>query len=548
MYGDEENRPLVAAHPQVRSRARMYILVIIGLLILAALIGAIVTFSMWRSELAASQQNNNNTTTNPPPPSDTPTSAPVANTPSSETPVAAPVSVGLNQTFSSRMTVEEIMTTLQKLQDIAYENNGTRYAGSIGYNVTGQWLMDTLNSFNYFKVERQDFSVPKYVQLAQPTLAQVSPNPSNFTFGTDFLAFQFSGSGDVTANISVVQNLGCDDIDWAGFPPDNIALVLRGSCPFVQKTAQAMTAKASALLIYNNNNGGVMMASTLDNVTFPVLFLSSQAGQLLKDLYAIQPVTLHVTASGETSHVGTFNVIAEPLNGPASPVVVVGAHLDSVPAGPGINDDGTGTATLLALARIVAETNMFNQDSPAQLRLGWWGAEELGLLGSTYYVTDLKNNHPDQLAKIALNLNFDMLGSPNFMRGIHNGSSGPEDVRNGSALIQELFEGYFQSQDLAYMLTEFDGRSDYAAFIANGIPAGGLFTGAEVVKTMEQRKIFGGLANTAFDPCYHQACDTIDNINTEVLDEMSQCVAEVTATVLFNPSILTDINPKFAKN
>jgi len=527
----------------------MYILIIMGILILGALIGAIATFSMWRSELEAQQKNNTITT---PPPSETPSStpfanAPFANAPSGETPTAAPASIGLNQTFSARMTVEEIMTTLQKLQDIAYANNGTRYAGSIGYNVTGQWLMDTLNSYNYFKVERQDFVIPKYIQLAQPTLAQVSPNPSNFTYGTDFLGFQFSGSGDVTANISVVQNVGCDGIDWAGFPEGNIALVLRGNCPFVQKTANAMAANASALLIYNNI-AGVMTASTLDNVTFPVLFLSNQAGKLLVDLYAIQPVTLQVTASGETSHVGTFNVIADTLSGPASPVVVVGAHLDSVPAGPGINDDGTGTATLLALARIVAETNMFKQDSPAQLRLAWWGAEELGLLGSTYYVADLKANHPDQLAQIALNLNFDMLGSPNFMRGIHNGSSGPEDVRHGSALIQQLLEGYFQSQELPFMLTEFDGRSDYAAFIANGIPAGGLFTGAEVIKTMEQRKIFGGLANTAFDPCYHQACDTIDNINTQVLDEMAQCVAEVTATVLFNPSILTDINPKFAKN
>jgi len=197
--------------------------------------------------------------------------------------------------------------------------------------------------------------------------------------------------------------------------------------------------------------------------------------------------------------ISTFNIVAETLKGPASPVVVVGAHLDSVPAGPGINDDGTGTATLLALARIVAETDMFSENSPAQLRLGWWGAEELGLLGSTYYVNELKDNHPDQLAQIALNLNFDMLGSPNFMRGIYNGSSGPEDVRHGSALIQKLFEGHFRSENLPFMLTAFDGRSDYAAFISNGIPAGGLFTGAEVLKTKEQRKIFGGLANTAYD-------------------------------------------------
>jgi Zn-dependent M28 family amino/carboxypeptidase len=542
----DEERPLVAAHPQVRSRAKMYILIIMGVLILGALIGAIATFSMWRSELEL-QTNKNTTEPNTPSPSETPTSAPVSNTPETQTPTAAPTSVvGLNQTFSSRMTVEEVMTHLQKLQDIAYANNGTRYAGSIGYNVTGQWVMDTLNSYNYFKVERQDFTVPRYVELAPPTLAQVYPNPTNFTYGTDFVAFQFAKSGDVTANISAVPNVGCNDVDWAGFPEGNIALVLRGDCPFVQKTAHAMAAKASALLLYNNVPG-VMVGSTLDNVTFPVLFLSHSVGQLLKDLSSLDPVAVHVTSSGQTTYVGTFNIVAETLKGPASPVVVVGAHLDSVPAGPGINDDGTGTATLLALARIVAETDMFKDDSPAKLRLGWWGAEELGLLGSTFYVNDLKNNHPEQLAEIALNLNFDMLGSPNFMRGIHNGSSGPEDVRHGSALIQQLFEGYFQSQQLPFMLTAFDGRSDYAAFIANGIPAGGLFTGAEVLKTMEERKIFGGLANTAYDPCYHQACDTIENINTQVLNEMSQCVAEVTATVLFNPSILTDINPKFAK-
>ncbi len=196
----------------------------------------------------------------------------------------------------------------------------------------------------------------------------------------------------------------------------------------------------------------------------------------------------------------TFNILAEPLSGPASgPVVVVGAHLDSVPAGPGINDNGSGTATLLALARIVAETKMFKQDSPAQLRLAWWGSEERSLLGSKYYVKDLKRNHPDQFARIALNLNFDMLGSPNFIRGIRDGSTAPEDLRNGSTLTQKLFEGYFQSQDLAFTLVALDGRSDYAPFIANGIPAGGLFTGAEGKKTLEERKLFGGVAYASFD-------------------------------------------------
>lgn len=196
---------------------------------------------------------------------------------------------------------------------------------------------------------------------------------------------------------------------------------------------------------------------------------------------------------------GTFNIIADTLAGPVAPVVVVGAHLDSVPAGPGINDDGTGTATLLALARIVAETSAVNLDSSARLRLAWWGAEELGMLGSNHYVNDLRKNHPDQLAHIALNINLDTLGSPNFFRGIHNGSTAPEDVRHGSALIQALFEEHFQRQGLPFIATKFAYRSDYAAFIDRGIPVGGVFTGAEAIKTMKQRTVFGGLANTAYD-------------------------------------------------
>jgi len=152
--------------------------------------------------------------------------------------------------------------------------------------------------------------------------------------------------------------------------------------------------------------------------------------------------------------------------------------------------------------------------------------EEIGLLGSTFYVQHLNETSPAELQNIALNLNFDMLGSPNYFLAIYNGS-GAEDIsiRNASAIIQSIFEQNFIQRNISWDLTGFNGRSDYGPFIAAGIPAGGLFTGAEDVKTPEQRVKYGGLANAAFDPCYHASCDTVSNINQVALKEMAIAAA-----------------------
>jgi len=118
-----------------------------------------------------------------------------------------------------------------------------------------------------------------------------------------------------------------------------------------------------------------------------------------------------------------------------------------------------------------------------------------------------------------------MVGSPNYFYGIYNGSSGSENIRSGSTAIQNLFENWFEQNNISYELTDFNGRSDYGPFIAVGIPAGGLFTGAEVIKTPEQRSLFGGVANTPFDPCYHASCDTVENINLDALGVNGQAAA-----------------------
>jgi Zn-dependent M28 family amino/carboxypeptidase len=221
----------------------------------------------------------------------------------------------------------------------------------------------------------------------------------------------------------------------------------------------------------------------------------------------------------------TYNVVAESRGGDASNVVMAGAHLDSVAEGPGINDNGSGSSALLEVAE-----QMQKVKTPNKVRFAWWGAEEGGLVGSTHYVNDLAANSPEQLENIEMYLNFDMVGSPNYGLFIYDGDgdafglTGPD----GSDDIEALFERYYAERDIPSEPTAFSGRSDYQAFINNGIPAGGLFTGAEGEKTEAQAAKWGGTAGQAYDPCYHSECDDIENLSPEALDINSDAMAYVT--------------------
>ena len=224
----------------------------------------------------------------------------------------------------------------------------------------------------------------------------------------------------------------------------------------------------------------------------------------------------------------TSNVIAETRDGDPDNVIVVGAHLDSVGVGPGINDNGSGSATILEIAEQLRKVKPRNK-----IRFIWFGAEEHGLLGSEAYVDSLPQAERD---KIAAMLNFDMVGSPNFVRFVYDGDLSDSEPPAGgappaSAEIEELFLDYFESQGLETEPTAFDGRSDYGPFIFAGIPAGGLFTGAEEIKTEEQAAIYGGTAGEPYDPCYHLGCDDIDNLDHTALDQMSDAAAHATITL-----------------
>ncbi|MDP9981700.1 aminopeptidase S [Pseudarthrobacter oxydans] len=224
--------------------------------------------------------------------------------------------------------------------------------------------------------------------------------------------------------------------------------------------------------------------------------------------------------------VESFNILADTA-GDAGNTVVVGGHLDSVREGPGINDNGSGVAAMLEIARWMKDSGF----SPAnRVRFAFWGAEEDDLDGSRHYVDELS---ADEVRRTALYLNVDMAASPNGVRSFHDGDGSDfgEAGPKGSQEIEEVFFRFFESNSLPAETTPFvDGDSDYEPFLRAGIPGGGLFTGEVESKTKAQVQAYGGVAGKKLDPCYHKACDTISNINADLLKEMSAALAYATAT------------------
>ncbi|MCH5676048.1 M28 family metallopeptidase [Streptomyces gilvus] len=212
------------------------------------------------------------------------------------------------------------------------------------------------------------------------------------------------------------------------------------------------------------------------------------------------------TSSGRTG----YNLVADWPGGDTGRVVMVGSHLDSVSAGPGINDNGSGSAAILETALAVSRTGYH----PARhLRFAWWGAEELGMVGSRYYVNNLS---PSDRSKISGYLNFDMIGSPNPGYFVYD----------DDPAIEKTFQNYFTGLGVATEPeTEGDGRSDHAPFKNAGVPVGGLFSGADYIKTAAQATKWGGTSGQAFDRCYHRSCDTASNINDTALNRNSDAIA-----------------------
>jgi len=431
----------------------------------------------------------------------------------------------VNNTFNKLLecvTLDGVREHQAALQAIADANGGIRLAGTPGYDASVAYVAGKMTAAGY-NVTLNGFP---FVFVPPATLQQTAPVVATYETG----AFTGTGFGNVSGNVTPVDiNLtpprantsGCEAADFAGFPAGSIALIQRGTCTFAAKALNAQAAGASAVIIFNQGNtpareGLIIGTLAPSTVGIPVVGASFADGVALSQTGSQASISI-----GAPQNITVYNVIAESRNGDPNNVVMAGAHLDSVARGPGINDNGSGSAALLEIAEQMAKVKPRNM-----VRFAWWGAEEAGLVGSTAYVNGLS---ADELAKITLYLNFDMVGSPNHVFFIYDGddsdAEGAPAGPGGSAEIEKTFERYFNSVSIPFKGTDFSGRSDYGPFIAVGIPSGGLFTGAEGIKTADEVALWGGTAGQQYDPCYHLACDTYANNNNFALDVNSDAIA-----------------------
>jgi Zn-dependent M28 family amino/carboxypeptidase len=451
--------------------------------------------------------------------------------------------------------LSEVREHQAALQAIADANGGNRFSGFAGYDESVEYVVDVLETAGY-DTEVQDFDYLAYEVVGPSVLQQIAPNAITYAEGVDFAPVTQTDPGDVTAAVTAVDlqlglgntsTSGCEASDYAGFPAGNIALLQRGTCTFEVKAENAAAAGAVGIVIFNQGNTTATDRNNIPAVTLtanntsgiPVLGTTYALGVTLAGTAGLR---MRVFANTLRQVLSTSNVIAEKTGQNDANVVMAGAHLDSVLAGPGINDNGSGSAALLEVAEQLAHVDARNT-----LRFAWWGAEESGLVGSTNYVNGLSTEERD---RIALYLNFDMVGSPNYFLGVYDADTSTFDapagvpIPEGSEAIEDVFESFYTLRDEPYDDTQFSGRSDYQAFILADIPAGGLFTGAEVRKTAAQAAIWGGTAGAQFDPCYHQACDTFANNSDRALEVNADAIGFALLTYAYSTEAVNGVPGK----
>ncbi|KAL0638251.1 hypothetical protein Q9L58_002708 [Maublancomyces gigas] len=419
------------------------------------------------------------------------------------------------------LTRTDLLKQAETLQSFALASGAgsTRGFGGPGHNATINYILREVSKLSeWYDVELQPF-VERYSAATGSLLLD----------GDSAVFYAARGSPSVEylrAEIATVVGEGCNSENFSSKVAGRIALLSRGNCTITYKSQLAAAAGAKAVIVYNNVAGTVLDGRLLEVPDIvPTGALSNADGlELFARITAGETVQGEIRISSFSESRVTYNVIAQTKAGDPNNVIFIGAHSDSVPLGPGLNDNGSGSIGLLEVLLKLKDFKVNNA-----IRFGWWSAEEFGLLGATHYVSQLTD---EENLKIAMYLNFDMIASPNYIYGVYDGDgsafglSGP----SGSAEIEYMFEDYFTDVGEASVPSAFTGRSDYGPFLEVNIPAGGLFTGAEVVKTAQEAVLFGGQAGMPYDSNYHQPGDFVSNLNVGAFITNTKAIAHAVAT------------------
>lgn len=420
----------------------------------------------------------------------------------------------------AEVTVGGVRAHLEALQRIADEHGGTRVVGSPGYEASVDHVVQVLRDAGY-EVRTPPVDAPTFEQRSPTVLDRVSPSPQTWSDDVDLRAMLFSPSADVRARLTPAEG-GCDPTDLDGFPTGDVALLQPGPCLRREQVLNAQAAGASAVVFpYADTAPGRPVRPTLlspDGIEIPALSVTPEVGAALVAVGGAAP-SVRIRVDAVSGWARAESVIAQTTGGDPHRVVMLGAHLDSVMDGPGINDNGSGVAIVLEIARWLS-----TRDAEATVRFALWAGEEEGLYGSRAYVAGLSNAETEAIAAY---LDLDMMASPNFVRYLIADAQTDVDAAAGDERIRRLFSAYFDDRGLEVEPVETYGGADHGAFSQAGIPVGGLFAGALEGKTPDQAELHGGVAGEPMDPCYHQACDRLENVSDVALEQFAAAYVAV---------------------
>lgn len=408
----------------------------------------------------------------------------------------------------AKIRKEELERNLWNLNRIGEEHGGNRAFGTPGYEASSDYVLEraktrfgpeydtTVQYFDHLYSEVREISV------TGPDGEPVEAITLIYNSGTD--------DGPVKAPlidtpVDDTRGSACFEDQWEGIDATGkLALVKRGNCAIADKLRLAKAHGAAGVILYHNlpgtPNSATLGAESYGQIP-PVATVPLAVGQAWKEkLGAGEEVVVEIFIDALFEERKTWNIIAETKEGDPDNVVMLGAHLDSVQAGPGVNDDGSGTSLLM---EIMTELRYY-KGYPNKVRFAWWGAEESGLVGSLHYTSSLT---PDEADKIRFYFNYDMVGSPNAEYQIYLGDNEGDEV-GASKLLEHL-----KAAGKPAYYVDFGSSSDYVGFLNLGIPSSGIFTGA----------------STTTDPCYHLACDTLSNVNLDALVANAKAAASAVA-------------------
>jgi hypothetical protein len=474
---------------------------------------------------------------------------------------------------------DDLWKHMQAFQAIADANpspadgHPSRNSGEPGYKASVDYVAKLMEDAGY-DVTIQPYKFTYYAYINRPSFSQTAPAAHSYVLSDDWNPGQSTGTASavvqpaggivIPPTPTSSSSSGCAMADFNGFTAGRVALIQRGMCNFGVKVQNAQSAGASGVIIFNEGNPGrtaVLSGSLVDAAgnpiipTIPVAFTSFDIGQRLYNEYqqslsgAVAPhVDLSIQALVKPN-ADDYNVIAESKGGDPNHVVVVDAHLDAI-YGAGMLDNASGSATILDIAEKMAKVKPLNK-----LRFIWFGGEELGLLGSEYYVDNLS---PSELSRIRYDLDADVTATPNYIIGVLDPAAPdffgrtvtatfPDQVYEPSKVARDQAVAYFDSIGLNHEFLSPVG-TDAFSFNAAGIPASGLLTGQDCCKSQEEVDLFGGSVGNfegnvpSFDGgCVDNPflwCDNLSNNDPTIFTTVSQAFADMVVRMAYDTSVV----------